>query len=97
MKNAITLALIIACASLAACGSKDDASQQPAKPKVGASVPANGKAITSQAVKPEDAPRAATYDPNLKPAQIVWDSPEKQKAWEARQAELKKSPSQPAK
>ena len=47
----------------------------------------------SQSAKPDDKPREATFDPNLKPGPIVWDSPEKQKAWEARQAELKKNQS----
>lgn len=86
MKKYITLALIVTCAALAACGNKPEPNAGVVKPAVPASA-----AAKAPASKAEDAPRAATYDPNLKPAQIVWDSPEKQKAWEARQVELKKS------
>jgi hypothetical protein len=46
------------------------------------------KAAASAPAADPQAPRIATYDPNLKPGKIVWDSPEKQKAWEARQAEV---------
>lgn len=60
------------------------------------------KAGTSQAAESKEAnkgeARAATYDPNLKPAQIVWDSPEKKRQWEERQAQLlnKTAPQQSA-
>lgn len=87
MKTTLVLMAIAASLALAACGSKSDESAAP-----GAAQPAAAVA----APKAEDAPREATYDANLKPATIVWDSPEKQKAWEARQAELRQKPSAPA-
>lgn len=72
------LAALVAAAALSACSKEPVAS--------GASTEAAAKTTETA---PEDKPREATYDPNLKPAEIVWDSPEKKKAWEARQAELK--------
>lgn len=46
---------------------------------------------TAAAIPPAAAPtaREAKYDADLQPGPIVWDSPEKQQAWEARRAALK--------
>lgn len=73
------LVALVAVAALSAC------SKEPVTPEAKAEAAATKAAGTSS----DDKPREATYDPNLKPAEIVWDSPEKKKAWEARQAELK--------
>lgn len=90
MKQSLILALIASSFAIAACGNKTEPATPGTVAKPAATAPAGAAAPTGK--KPEDQPRQATYDPNLKPAQIVWDSPEKQKAWEARQAELKKTP-----
>ena len=79
MKKSLIFALLATSFFVAACGKHDESAT-----KVDAA-----KATTSATKKADDQPRQATYDPNLKPAEIVWDSPEKKKAWEARQAQLK--------
>jgi hypothetical protein len=42
-------------------------------------------APTPAAAQAAEAPRPATYNKDLQPAEIVWDSPEKKAAWEAAQ------------
>ncbi len=83
MKKLTLVSLVIASMALAACGKKTT--------DTAASVKTDKPAAASAASAPkvEEKPRLATYDPNLKPAEIVWDSPEKKKQWEARQAQLK--------
>jgi predicted small lipoprotein YifL len=88
MKKSLIWALLAVSFAITACGNGDKA---PAK-NPAAATSATADKPAADAVKAEDAPREATYDANLKPAEIVWDSPEKQKAWEARQAELKQNP-----
>lgn len=73
-------------AFLAAC-SKTDNKSEPGNGSTAAA--ATAASAASQVV------RKATYDPNLKPAEIVWDSPEKKARWEALQAK-RASASQPA-
>lgn len=82
----ILLSATAALVGLVGCSKSDtaEASKTAASPQAAA-------AASAPSVKPDDKPREATFDPNLKPGPIVWDSPEKQKAWEARQAELKKA------
>ena len=63
---------------LSACGKKD------AAPGAAASAAAASAAVAASAAAP--VVRQATYDPNLKAATIVWDSPEKKKRWEELQA-----------
>lgn len=83
MKKLTLVSLVIASMALAACGKKTaDTAAAVKTDKPAASTAAS-------APKAEEKPRLATYDPNLKPAEIVWDSPEKKKQWEARQAQLK--------
>lgn len=87
MKVSTTLATLLAtCALLSAC------SKKPASPEAQKAEPAAAAATAAQA---QPAPRAATYDPNLKPAEIVWDSPEKKAQWEARQAQLRQAQQAP--
>lgn len=86
MKKSLILALLASSFMIVACGNKDAATSTSGTKPAATAKDANAKTV-------EEKPRQATYDPNLKPAQIVWDSPEKQKAWEARQVELKKAAS----
>jgi hypothetical protein len=84
MKKSLIFMLVASSILAAACGDKTaEVPATGAKPAVAAKATGAGN--------PDEKPRLATYDPNLKPAEIVWDSPEKKKAWEARQAELKKA------
>jgi hypothetical protein len=82
MKASTTLAALLAASALLSACSK---TATPPAPKA----QAGATAATPAEAKP--APRAATYDPNLKPAEIVWDSPEKKAQWEARQAQLRQA------
>lgn len=83
------VAALVLAASLAACSKKD----QPVD-SAPAAQPASAASAASSAAA--EKPRLATFDPNLKPAEIVWDSPEKKKAWEARQAQLRANQANPA-
>lgn len=78
MKALLTIAVLAL--SVAAC-SKNDTAEDADKAKKAAAEAAGAEAA---------APRSATYDPNLKvdPKTIVWDSPDKKRQWEQRQAEL---------
>jgi hypothetical protein len=51
--------------------------------KAPAPAPATPTPAAAQAAA--EAPRPATYNKDLQPAEIVWDSPEKKAAWEAAQ------------
>jgi len=42
----------------------------------------------------DPAPRAAKYDPNLVPRNVVWDDPAKQREWEVRQAKKRAAAAQ---
>ncbi len=82
MKRIALTSLIVAAAlGLSACGKKaeDGAADAAAKPDAAASTSAD------KAGEGQNTVRQATYDPNLRPTNIVWDSPEKKKAWEERQ------------
>lgn len=80
MKNKLSFAAILVSAALVgACSKTTDTPAPAASPE---------KAQAAAATAAQNAPREATYDPNLQPAQIVWDSPEKKAQWEARQAQL---------
>lgn len=70
---------ITAALALGAC-SKTEA------PKAADAASAAAPAASKPAIEPV---REATYNPNLVPGEIVWDNPEKKKAWEAHQASLK--------
>ncbi len=78
MKNLVLISALVAAFSLVGCGKK--AADE------GAKAQADQGAATAQPTAEDAKPRVATYDPNLKPTNIVWDSPEKQRAWEERQA-----------
>ncbi len=83
MKRIALTSLIVAAAlGLAACGKK--AEDAAAAPDAAASAAAD-KASDGKAADGQNTVRQATYDPNLRPTNIVWDSPEKKKAWEERQ------------
>lgn len=69
---------ILAVLALAACSKNDQATPSA---QAGAQPATASSSAASQVV------RKATYDPNLKPAEIVWDSPEKKARWEALQAQ----------
>lgn len=77
MKNLVLISALVAAFSLTGCGKKaaDESHATPA-----------ASAAAAQTTAEDAKPRVATYDPNLKPTNIVWDSPEKQRAWEERQA-----------
>lgn len=91
MKKLTLVSLVLAAMALSACNKK------PVDPVAAATgtKPA-ATAAAASAPKADEKPRLATYDPNLKPAEIVWDSPEKKKQWEARQAQLKAAGAAPA-
>lgn len=60
------------------------------KPSDGdATATADKPAATASAPKAVGPARVATYNPNLKPAEIVWDDPKKKAEWEQRQAQLR--------
>lgn len=83
MKKFLPLALALTAAlTLGACSKKADPAAATAAKAASAAAGASGAASGAQQV------RKATYDPNLKPANIVWDSPEKKRAWEERQAQI---------
>ena len=65
------LLLLAACLALGACNN--------AIPPAPAATPAASAA-------PAEPARAATHDSTLQPHNVVWDSPEKQHAWEQRNA-----------
>lgn len=71
--------------ALAAC------SKQPAEAEATPEAAAAAAAEKAKAEAEAEAnkPRLAKFDPNLKPSNIVWDSPEKKRDWEARQAKLR--------
>ena len=80
MKKILLLSAIATSMILCACD-KDKSVAAPDSAAKAASAP-------SASAKAVEKPRLAVYDANLKPAEIVWDSPEKKKQWEARQAQL---------
>lgn len=78
LKYAILFSAVAGVAVLAGCSkSQPVAEKKPAE-------------ATAEVEKENKEPevRQATYDPNLKPAEIVWDSPEKKKRWEELQKKL---------
>lgn len=75
MKQIATITSLLVAATLMSACSKHATTEAP-------------KAAPVAVVPAQEAPRAATYDPNLKPAEIVWDSPEKKAEWEAHQARI---------
>lgn len=81
MKNRSFLALALLTAVFAVGCSKPSEGDK-ATPAPEASAPAKAAKATGPA-------RVATYNPNLKPAEIVWDSPQKKAEWEQRQAQLR--------
>ena len=85
MKSTSALAAVLAAAALLSACSKQETD-----------APKGADAEAQQPATNPDTPRPAVYDPNLKPANIVWDSPEKKAAWEAKQAELAKRGAAPA-
>lgn len=74
LKTGILCGLVLGL--LSACGKPDSGSQGPGT-----------NDVESAASAAEPAPRPATFDPNLQPKNIVWDDPQKQREWEARQRE----------
>lgn len=74
MKTVLSLVALVACTLVATACSNSSVDTEKPKP------------AAAERAKPAGQP--ATYDPNLKPAQIVWDSPAKKRAWEARQAQI---------
>ncbi len=83
MKTTALLSVLALSFALAACGKKEAGADAAAAEK------ASAAASAASAPAEKDKPRVATYDPNLKPAQIVWDSPEKKRQWEERQAKIR--------
>lgn len=75
MKQIATITSLLVAATLMSACSKHATPETP-------------KAAPAAAAPAQEAPRPATYDPNLKPAEIVWDSPEKKAEWEAHQARI---------
>jgi len=74
MKQIATITgFVIAAALMSACS-------KPATPKA--------PKATAAAEPAQEEARPATYDPNLKPTDIVWDSPQKKAEWEALQAKV---------
>lgn len=82
MKTTALLTALALSFALAAC------SKQPAEAEATPEAAAAEKA-KAEAEAEANKPRLAKFDPNLKPSNIVWDSPEKKRDWEARQAELR--------
>lgn len=85
MKTTALLTALALSFALAAC------SKQPAEAEA---TPEAAAAAAAEKAKDEaeaeaNKPRLAKFDPNLKPSNIVWDSPEKKRDWEARQAKLR--------
>lgn len=85
MKTTALLTALALSFALAAC------SKQPAEAEVTPEAAAAAAAEKAKAEAEAEAnkPRLAKFDPNLKPSNIVWDSPEKKRDWEARQAKLR--------
>lgn len=62
----------------------------PDKPSTTGPAPGAETAPSSETAQPaEQAPRAATFNPDLKVEDVEWESPEKEKAWRERQAAIK--------
>lgn len=85
MKTTALLTALALSFALAAC------SKQPAEAEATpeAAAAAAAEKAKAEAEAEADKPRLAKFDPNLKPSNIVWDSPEKKRDWEARQAKLR--------
>lgn len=85
MKTTALLTVLALSFALAAC------SKQPAEAEATPEAAAAAAAEKAKAEAEAEAnkPRLAKFDPNLKPSNIVWDSPEKKRDWEARQAKLR--------
>jgi len=85
MKTTALLTALALSFALAAC------SKQPAEAEATPEAAAAAAAEKAKAEAEAEAnkPRLAKFDPNLKPSNIVWDSPEKKRDWEARQAKLR--------
>lgn len=81
LKSAILLSLIAASAALVGCSKKESGEAAKAAEKPSAGAPAEQTSKESEV-------RQATYDPDLKPGEIVWDSPEKKKRWEELQKKM---------
>lgn len=89
MKTTALLTALALSFALAAC-SKQPAEAE-ATPEAAAAAAAEKAKAEAEAEAEAEAnkPRLAKFDPNLKPSNIVWDSPEKKRDWEARQAKLR--------
>lgn len=85
MKTTALLTALALSFALAAC------SKQPAEAEATPEAAAAAAAETAKAETEAEAnkPRLAKFDPNLKPSNIVWDSPDKKRDWEVRQAKLR--------
>lgn len=84
MKSTALLTALALSFALAACSKNPTEAE--ASPEAAAAAAEQAKA---EAEAEANKPRLAKFDPNLKPSNIVWDSPEKKRDWEARQAKLR--------
>ena len=84
MTRILTLCAVVGAFALTACSEKraTDAMTS-SRAQTGSSVAAAAPAAAAPA-----ASKPAAYMPNLKPGEIVWDSPEKKAAWEKRKADI---------
>lgn len=85
MKTTALLTALALSFALVAC-SKNSADAESTPEATAAAAAEKAKA---EAEAEANKPRLAKFDPNLKPSNIVWDSPEKKRDWEARQAKLR--------
>lgn len=88
MKTTALFTVLALSLVLSACG-KSASESETAEAAAAEAQAQSDSAAAEKAAAEAEKPRLATFDPNLKPAQIVWDSPEKKRQWEERQAKIR--------